>query len=176
MTALPPTPLHLEVHGARGSTAVSGKSFVRHGGNTTCYSVDLPDGHYLFIDGGTGLGRFQRLREAAEGGGPIEATILLTHFHWDHIQGLPTFSPLYDPHSRIHIVAAPPDGRSIEDALDAVLGPPWFPVRLRDAAAKLTFVPLTGEPLHVGPLTTGLLNDDPPPHLRGAWPLMAGPS
>ena len=103
--------LAIEVHGARGSTAVSGRPFLRYGGNTTCFSITLPDGHHVIIDAGTGLGRLQR-QVADSGSLAIDATILLTHVHWDHIQGLPSFAPLYEPGSRIRIIASAPDGRT----------------------------------------------------------------
>jgi phosphoribosyl 1,2-cyclic phosphodiesterase len=144
--------LQFQVHGARGSSAVSGPAFARYGGYTTCYATVLPDGHHLIIDGGSGLLHLQATLAAARAtaAAPFHATAFLTHFHWDHIQGLPFFAPVFAPSSRIHIVAAPPPGMSIEAALDGAIRPPWFPVRLLDAAAQFTFEPLTARPVRVG--------------------------
>jgi phosphoribosyl 1,2-cyclic phosphodiesterase len=113
--------------------------------------VALPDGSYLLVDCGSGLGRFDLQREATKR--PFAATILLTHFHWDHIQGLPTFAPLHDPAARLHFIAVPPEGMTTEEALSAVIRPPWFPVDLREVAAAVTFAPLPEGPFAVGPVT-----------------------
>jgi phosphoribosyl 1,2-cyclic phosphodiesterase len=144
--------LQLEVHGARGSSPVSGPGFVRYGGNTTCFSVRLPDGQHLIVDCGSGLLRLQSLLQAVGAPSPFEATILLTHFHWDHIQGLPFFEPLRSASSRIRFIAAPPEGLTIQEAIGRVMQPPWFPVRFQESAAHLTFEPLTADPINIGQL------------------------
>ena len=122
----------LAVHGARGSAAVSGLPFAKYGGCTTAFATRMPDGHHVLFDCGSGLMRFQSELTPGE---PFEATIFLTHFHWDHLQGLATFWPLYEPTTRIHFVAVPPKGMTIEEAIDGVIRPPWFPARFRDAPA-----------------------------------------
>lgn len=145
-------PIYLEVHGTRGSTSVAGGSYLRYGGNTACYSVALPGGSYLIVDCGTGLGRLE-LQLSESPSAPFDATILLTHYHWDHIQGLPTFAPLHDPRTRLRIFAAPPEGMTVREALGGVIRPPWFPVSLDDVAADVTVEALPDEVLTVGPLT-----------------------
>lgn len=138
------------IHGARGSSPVSGSAFARYGGHTSCYEVVLSDGHRVIFDGGTGLLHLQSALSTVDAANAFEATVFLTHFHWDHIQGLPFFKPLYSPTSRIRFVAIPPPGHTIDSALDGAIQPPWFPVRLRDAAAALTFEPLPAQPLRIG--------------------------
>ena len=89
--------LSLVVAGCRGSMAVSGPQYERFGGNTTCYHAEVEPGHHLLIDAGTGL---RQLQHAVAGRTePQRFTIFLSHYHWDHIQGLPLFPPLYDPAS-----------------------------------------------------------------------------
>ena len=139
----------LAVHGARGSAAVSGPAFVRSGGCTTCFATQLPDGHHVLFDCGSGLGRLQG---DLPPDGPFEATIFLTHFHWDHLQGLPTFAPLYESSTRLHFVAVPPEGMTIAEALEGVIRPPWFPARFRDAPATVTYEPLGERTLRLGGL------------------------
>ena len=145
--------MQLLVHGARGSAPVSGPQFARHGGYTSCYGLTLPDGQHLIIDCGSGLRCLETsLAKRGEDGRPFEATVLLTHFHWDHIQGLPFFTPLYLPTTRLHFVASPPVGLDVAGALAAVMRPPWFPVEFLESGAQLTFQVLGEGPLSVGSL------------------------
>ncbi len=76
--------------------------------------------------------------------------MFLTHFHWDHIQGLPFFAPIYRRTTHIRFVAAPPDGMSLEAALGNALRPPWFPVPFLEAPARMTFERLTDQVVRVG--------------------------
>ena len=96
------------VDGCRGSMSVSGPAYVRHGGNTSCFSVEIEPGHHLVLDGGTGLRNLERRL----GPGPQRFTFFLTHYHWDHLQGLPVFGPLYDPGSTIVFWGAASEARN----------------------------------------------------------------
>lgn len=128
--------------GVRGSIAVSGGAFLQTGGNTTCVEI-TQDGERLILDGGTGL---QPL--GASLGAPADATLLFTHVHWDHIQGVPFFRPFYHPDSRLRLVGAP----GLRDALARQMRPPLFPITLDAFRARTTFAELVpGEALEVGP-------------------------
>ncbi len=96
--------------GVRGSLPAPGPATVRYGGNTICVEVRCGP-HLVILDGGSGLREFGLALVAA--GAPVEADILLSHTHLDHICGLPFFPPMYDPRSRIRFWGghlAPPDG------------------------------------------------------------------
>jgi len=117
--------MRVQFWGVRGSIAVSGERFVQMGGNTTCVVLEH-EGHHLILDGGTGLKAFGDSLH----GKPITATLVFTHVHWDHIQGLPFFGPAFHPGSQISVRACPRDGWHFKDILSLQMAPPTFPVRL----------------------------------------------
>ena len=75
-------------HGVRGSTPCHGEEIARYGGNTSCVSLDIPGHDPILFDLGTGLRYFGQELPVDE---PFRGTCLLSHLHWDHIQGLPFF-------------------------------------------------------------------------------------
>jgi phosphoribosyl 1,2-cyclic phosphodiesterase len=116
-------------HGVRGSTPCHGEDTRRYGGNTSCVSIDAPGEDPLLLDLGTGL----RYAAAALRDGPFRGTALLTHLHWDHVQGLPFFTPILQPGSELDIYGpGQSDGSTIAAALAALITPPAFPVPLFD--------------------------------------------
>lgn len=111
--------------GARGSIPVSGPQFVRYGGDTSCIEIRSGAGGTLILDAGTGI-RALGCEMAAQS--RREATLLFSHFHWDHIQGLPFFKPLYNPRAKLSF--AGPRGVDVLRVLSRALRPPFFPVPL----------------------------------------------
>jgi phosphoribosyl 1,2-cyclic phosphodiesterase len=115
-------------HGVRGSTPCQSPDVARHGGNTSCVSVHTPNEAPLLFDLGTGLRNFAETLAPDE---VFDGTCLLSHLHWDHVQGLPFFRPLLRPGARMTIHApAQDDGRHPGDVLQATIRPPLFPVGL----------------------------------------------
>jgi phosphoribosyl 1,2-cyclic phosphodiesterase len=118
--------VEFEFWGVRGSVAAAGSRTSRYGGNTTCLEVDTPDGVFI-LDAGTGVrGLGGRLQDR----GVAQCRMFFTHIHWDHIQGLPFFTPMYDPDFRIelfsvHDVIGP---TALEETLRAQMNAPTFPV------------------------------------------------
>ncbi len=137
--------MHIQFWGVRGSIAVSGPDTVQTGGNTPCVEL-RSGGHRLVLDGGTGLQALGR----SLGPGPVEMTLLFSHVHWDHIQGVPFFGPLFHPKSEICFLGANRDNGSLRDALRAQMRPPQFPITLDQFNAKLEFRDVVG-PFDVGP-------------------------
>ena len=135
------------VLGARGSMAVSGPRFLRYGGDTSCYHVELEPGHHLVIDAGTGL----RHLEAVLGPPPLHFTVLFTHYHLDHLQGLPVFAPLYERANRFDFLGARNGGMGPAEALYLLLRAPLFPVPYDEVPARCRFADL-GALLEVGSL------------------------
>ncbi len=133
--------------GVRGSVAVSGTPYIHTGGNTTCLEV-RHGGERLVLDAGTGL----RELGDAMGPGPHKVSLLFTHVHWDHIQGVPFFAPAFHPGSEINLLGVSRPSGSVLDALARQMRPPQFPVTLEQLPARIGHTPLTsGEPHEVGP-------------------------
>ena len=138
--------------GVRGSLPVPGPETNRYGGNTSCVEVVADGMDPLIIDAGTGLRRLgQAFMSGAFGEGRGRAHLLISHTHWDHIQGLPFFSPLYREGNQLAIYA-----RQRDTHLRAVFASqteaPYFPVPLDSMRAKVDFHELVeGESFAIGP-------------------------
>ena len=117
--------MDIEFWGVRGSIAVSGTSYVRVGGNTPCVAITHRS-HRLILDGGTGLASLG----AQFGFRPLDASLLFTHVHWDHIQGVPFFAPAFHPDSRLELAGPVRGGHSIRSSLETQMRPPSFPIGL----------------------------------------------
>ncbi len=124
--------------GVRGSIASPGREMEGVGGNTSALEVEA-DGTHLVLDAGTGA---RALGEMLSARGITDLTLLLSHLHWDHIQGLPFFRPAWTPGASIRIAGARSSSApaiSLKDALAQQMTPPHFPVRLSDMRASLSF-------------------------------------
>lgn len=124
-------------HGVRGSTPCHGDDIVRYGGNTSCVSVDLPGQPPVVFDLGTGL-RYFGLGQPQDG--TFRGVALLTHLHWDHIQGLPFFTPMLREGSQLDVYGPlQDDGRSFGEAVRAAIRPPVFPISIDDFPGTFRF-------------------------------------
>jgi phosphoribosyl 1,2-cyclic phosphodiesterase len=126
--------------GVRGSIAAAGPETAQVGGNTSCVEVRVGDTLVIF-DAGTGLRRLGEALFAEAAGQPVAAHLLLSHLHWDHIQGFPFFGPAYVPGNAIRVYAperCAPNG-DVRAALDAQMRAPHFPVGLDAMRAELSF-------------------------------------
>ncbi len=125
--------------GVRGSIPSPGDSTVRHGGNTSCVSIDFGTETTLILDAGSGI---RRLGENLAAGGK-EIFILVTHFHSDHIQGFPFFSPLFQKDRAIRILARPEEEGewSLLNMIDGF----HFPLRLEQIPSRVSESPCDGD-------------------------------
>jgi phosphoribosyl 1,2-cyclic phosphodiesterase len=129
--------LRITFFGVRGSTPVEGPEFARVGGHTSCIGVSIGDAlPCLVLDAGTGL----QSVTALFGARPFDGTILLTHLHWDHMQGLPFFPPADRDGARVTLVQ-PAQGDPLE-VLAGVMTPPYFPIRPDELGGSWAFVAL----------------------------------
>lgn len=144
----------LSFWGVRGSTPTVDRATWRYGGNTPCLELETPSGAKFILDCGTGLRTLGKQWAANNGGREINAHIFLTHYHWDHIQGIPFFSPLYAAQNRFHFYSfrSPSLGPdSLKRVFEAQMAIPYFPVDLSAMSASREFTEVDGgEQFEVG--------------------------
>lgn len=124
--------------GTRGSIATPGPQTVRYGGNTSCVEVQTADGTLLVLDAGTGL---RALGDAllARPGAARRGHILISHTHWDHIQGFPFFKPLFESGNQWDVYAPRGFGASLRDTLAGQMQYTYFPVALEALGASIHY-------------------------------------
>jgi phosphoribosyl 1,2-cyclic phosphodiesterase len=131
--------LRVQFWGTRGSIPSPGPSTVRYGGNTPCVEVRTTDGWLIILDAGTGMRELGRSLLGRANGGPIKGDIFLTHAHWDHIQGIPFFGPIFQRGNHFTIWGS----HSLETSIDRIvrdqMNPVVFPVTFEELDATIDF-------------------------------------
>lgn len=123
--------------GVRGSIPTPGASTIFYGGNTSCVEVRFKDGPFFILDAGTGireLGKY--LQQQKEN---IQGYIFVSHFHWDHIQGLPFFRPAFDLKNSITIVGSDDAAAKLAQIISFQMDPTYFPITIEDMKAQISF-------------------------------------
>jgi phosphoribosyl 1,2-cyclic phosphodiesterase len=135
--------MNVRFWGVRGSLPVPGPRTERYGGNTSCVEVQSASGTRIIIDAGTGIRRLGKelMRTEFESGRGV-AHILISHTHWDHIQGLPFFSPLYQEGNQLHVYARQRDDLHLRSVFASQAESPYFPVPFDETRAKVDFAEL----------------------------------
>jgi len=139
----------LTFRGVRGSMPVSGSQTNRHGGHTLCIDIEAGPASTVVIDGGTGITDLHRDRVS---GGGTDYHVFLTHYHWDHIQGLLFFKPLYEASNSFTFYGHRWNGMSSQEAIEGALRPPWFPVAMAETAARKSYVTIERAVFQIGEL------------------------
>ncbi len=130
--------MQIRFWGVRGSTPTPQPENMRYGGNTSCVEVRVYDHLYIF-DCGTGFRNLGKHLAREFAGRPISAHIFLSHFHWDHIQGIPFFAPLYDSADSYFFFHSSSRGRGLQQAIEEQMADPYFPVNMSEMAANRHF-------------------------------------
>jgi phosphoribosyl 1,2-cyclic phosphodiesterase len=141
--------LELRFWGTRGSIPTPGAHTVRYGGNTPCVEVRTETGWLVILDAGTGIRELGRALLATNGGGqaarPVAADIFLTHAHWDHIQGIPFFAPIFQPGNHFTIWGSKALRTSIDQVIRDQMSPVVFPVSFEELNARIDFCEIAEE-------------------------------
>ena len=132
-----PPRTRLKFWGVRGSIPTPGPTTVHYGGNTSCVEVRADD-QIIILDAGTGLRPLGQKLVAEFDGKPLKLTLLLTHTHWDHIQGLPFFLPVYKPQNRLRILGYEGARLGLHNVLTGQMESPFFPIGLREVPANVS--------------------------------------
>jgi phosphoribosyl 1,2-cyclic phosphodiesterase len=140
--------LAIKFWGVRGSIPTPCQENVGFGGNTACIEIRHA-GQTIVIDGGTGVRNLGIYLEKSFLSTEVQLHLLLTHFHWDHVQGLPFFAPLYHPASEVTFYSGRP-AEELSGILEGQMSAPYFPVRFEFLAAKRKFVELRKGGEHAG--------------------------
>ena len=131
--------------GVRGSTPGHSADMARYGGNTSCVVVESAGEAPIVLDAGTGL-RIYGLAQS----GTFEGTMLVSHLHWDHVQGLPFFPPFLDPASKTTVWGPPELDMDFATAFNGFLRPPYFPVEVDDLPSSISMRNISDETIQVG--------------------------
>jgi len=153
------THFHVRFWGVRGSIPAPGPQTKLYGGNTPCVEMQVGD-KLLIFDLGTGARPLGD--NLVSRGAPVDASVFLSHYHYDHLQGLPFFTPIFIPQNAFTFYGATRNGQSVKEILSGQMTQPYFPVTADGVfRAKLSYHDIqAGEVLKVGPaqLTTVELN------------------
>ena len=138
--------MRAKLWGVRGSIPVPGPATERFGGNTSCVQVTAADGSEFVLDAGTGI----RELGAALEGRCRRLHLLLTHLHFDHIQGLLFFAPFFDPDAEITVWGPPAAERALRKRLARYLSNPLSPIEISELPARVTFRDVPVKPWRIG--------------------------
>ena len=127
---MPKENIYLKFWGTRGSLPTTGKRYEKCGGNTSCVEMRAGDNIIIF-DAGSGI---RELGESLLAEMPVTAHIFFTHYHWDHIMGLPFFTPLFIPKNNFFIYGETKDGWTVKRVIEEQMVFPYFPVKFKDVA------------------------------------------
>jgi CheY-like chemotaxis protein/ribonuclease BN (tRNA processing enzyme) len=138
--------------GVHGTLPTPGGAYVRYGGNTPCVSVEVGDEPITIFDCGSGIKRLSDAIMSRGGAQRFSARIFISHTHWDHINTIPFFAPLYIRGNQIEVFGPHQGDLTIASAISAQMESVYFPVTVREFGARIVYRDLREERLEFGPL------------------------
>ncbi len=143
--------MRIKFWGTRGTRPTPGRRTLRYGGNTTCVEVRGSAEQLLILDSGSGIAE---LGASLAQDGDRDFHLLISHTHWDHIQGFPFFGPAFVHGTRVSVVGPAGSIKSLQAAFADQMDPAYFPLRLDQVPAELEFIEVgAGEPLEIAGMT-----------------------
>ena len=134
--------------GVRGTLPVSGKKYLKYGGNTSCVALEFPREQFFIFDGGSGIKNLGDLIVAQQRKG-LNAKIFISHPHWDHINSFPFFSPLYKQGNEFEVLGANQGDITMREMVSAQMEGVYFPITFSQFASRVYFHDLEEEKLIV---------------------------
>jgi phosphoribosyl 1,2-cyclic phosphodiesterase len=145
--------------GVRGTLPVPGENTVIYGGNTNCLTLSLAKKHFFIFDAGTGIKKLSNhlVKQKAF---PMSAKIFISHPHYDHINGIPFFVPLYMKGNEFEFLGSPSGDLTVEKIISDQMDSIYFPITVKEFAAKITYRDLAEETFNIDDIEiqTMLLN------------------
>lgn len=139
--------IKIKFWGVRGSIPSPGPKTVYYGGNTPCVEIQFPGKPRFILDAGTGIRELgKQLQKSSE---PVKAYIFISHFHWDHIQGLPFFKPAFNPNNQFIIYGCDEPNVDLSQIISMQMNPTYFPLAIEDMQANVKFQTIQEEEFHV---------------------------
>ncbi len=129
--------IKIKFWGVRGSIPTPGPSTIKYGGNTACVEVRFGNGALFILDAGSGIRELGK--QLVQQNKPVDAHILVSHFHWDHIQGLPFFRPAYAARNKFTIIGCDEAALNLDQIISFQMNPTYFPIAIEDMRANIRF-------------------------------------
>jgi ribonuclease BN (tRNA processing enzyme) len=123
--------------GTRGSIPVPGKGTLKYGGNTPCVEIRSSENKLLILDGGSGIRELGK--HIVNSSNEKDINIFISHYHWDHIQGIPFFMPLFNTNNKVTFYGISSNGLDVEKEMQQQMHPNNFPISLEEFKADLHF-------------------------------------
>jgi len=130
-------PIKIKFWGVRGSIPTPGPQSLKYGGNTSCVEINFPNTPRFIVDAGSGIRELGK--ELAKATDPVKAYVFLSHFHWDHIQGLPFFKSAFNPANHFIIFGCDEPGVDLTKIIAMQMNPIYFPVAVADMNAEIEY-------------------------------------
>lgn len=140
--------------GVRGSLPTPGAGTVFYGGNTSCVEVRA-DGELIILDAGTGIRPLGLQLGAEFKDQPLDIHLLLTHTHWDHIQGFPFFAPAYNPKNKLRVLSYEGARKGLEATLSTQMESPYFPISMREMPGNVSVAEIKDLTFEIGRVRVG---------------------